>query len=444
VHAHSNGPEAVVALERSIPGVTRVVSCEAGAALLKLDYRDVPVFLSTARGTIDLDAALTLRTFDIRHDFLPATPVVMYVKWAFDAACWNSPSTSASLVIDDPLLKPRYGFLDFRQLLDLMRAHDFSTTVAFIPWNWRRSAAKVVRLFRENPDRLSLSVHGCDHTGGEFGSQDSERLAWRAKQAVMRMSRHESLTGIRFDPVMVFPQGLFSRNAMEVLKRSGFIGVVNTQVISNDPQSHNIRVADYWDVAVMNYCDFPIFTRRYPSHGIENLAFDILLGKPCLVVIHHNDCRDHCKQLTEFIDSLHALNARLSWCSLGQAVRRSFRQREIAPGLVELEMYGSELCVDNPSGGHKRFQIHRRDTDPSIIKEIRAGAKSIDWHVAGERVAFEMGLNPGENETVRIIFRELPDSGFRGEGLRYRAKAMLRRYLSEVRDNYINRGPFSA
>ena len=363
VHARADEPGVVVAPGRLPPGATRVVSCEAGAALLKFEYRGVPVYLSTAKGVIDLDAVLTSPTFDVRRSFLLAVPLVMYVRWAFGAACWSAPLTGACLVIDDPLLKPRYGFLKFTNLLELTRAHKFSTSVAFIPWNWRRSAAAVVRLFRANPTRLSLSIHGCDHTGGEFGIQDSERLAWRATQALTRMSRHESLTRIPFDRVMVFPQGVFSCKAMEVLKRSGFIGSVNTEITSSDPQPPSIRVSDYWNVAVMNYCNFPLFTRRYPSQGVVNFAFDILLGKPCLIVVHHDDCREHGRPLAEFIDALNSLNAQLSWCSLGEVVQRSCRQRENSSGLVALEMYGSELCVDNASDLRKRFRIHRRETD---------------------------------------------------------------------------------
>ncbi len=395
VRTHSDGHQNAIAFNQSDPRIAAVVSCEKGAALLRIERHGVPVFLSSVNAMIDLDAPLSVPAFDIRREFLSALPAAMYVKWAFDGTCWEPPLTTACMVIDDPLLRPRYGFLDFRRLLDLMLAHKFATNIAFIPWNWRRSARKVVRLFRENPERLSLSVHGCDHTGGEFGIQDSERLAWRAKQAVIRMARHEALTGIRFDPVMVFPQGVFSRVAMKVLKRTGFIAVVNTEVVGNDPQPFKVSVADYWDVAVRNYSDFPIFTRRYPSHGIENFAFDILLGKPCLVVIHHDDCRDNCKPLMEFIDRLNSLNARLSWCDLGQVVRRSFRQREIARGLVELEMYGSELLVENSSNSTCRFQIHKREAEPGSIKQICAGSTPVEWHVTGDQVNFAIELGAG-------------------------------------------------
>ena len=49
----------------------------------------------------------------------------------------------------------------------------------------------------------------------------------------------------------------------------------------------------------MRYSSFPIFTRRYPWEGIENFAFDILLGKPALIVIHHDYCSDGYDRLTD-------------------------------------------------------------------------------------------------------------------------------------------------
>jgi len=367
----------------------------------------------------------------------------MYVKWAFAETCWQPPETGACLVIDDPLLHPRYGFLNFQRLLDLMERVNFSTSIAFIPWNCNRSAQKTVGIFQKNPKRFSLSVHGCDHTGGEFGSRNSGRLAWKSRQATQRMARHKSKTGLSHDPVMVFPQGVFSEVAMAVLKRGDFIGVVNSEVVSTDPQPRQIKIADYWDVAVMNYSDFPIFTRRYPWAGVENFAFDILLGKPCIVVVHQNDCHDNCHHIVEFVERLNQLNANLHWTNLAEIVRRSFRQREISPGVVEVKMYGSEARIENSSGDKKVFRIRKCESAPETIKEIRAAAQPVKWNAAENQVAFDAELNPGESKTITIAFNETSGEGFAGESLNYKAKTMLRRYLCEIRDNYVMRKLFS-
>lgn len=374
----------------------------------KADYQAVPVFLSTASKIVDIDAEIGAGNFDIRDHFLSATPIVMFVKWAFADLCWKSPEVSACLVIDDPLLSPRYGFLNFHDLLNQMEHHNFATNIAFIPWNWRRSNSKVVGMFKNYPARYSLSIHGCDHTGAEFGTEDMEVLAWKSRQAIDRVSRHESKTGIRHDRVMVFPQGVYSAAAMRVLKHTQFTAAVNTEVLSTDPDRPAIRISDVWDVAVMNYSGFPIFTRRYPSQGVENFAFDILLGKPCIVVIHHDFYRDQSAHLVEFVNYLNGLNCRLSWRSLGEVVRRSCRQREVSPSLVETEMYGSELRLENRSEQQRRFCITKRELDASAVMEIRAGSRPIPWTCSEGRIGFEIELAAAESTTVSVTFHDFP------------------------------------
>ena len=415
--------------------LTPLIAGEDKAAFLKLTWNGLPVFVSSER-LIDIDAELTTFNFDVRDHFFSAVPLVSYIRWAFPCGSWHAPEASASLIIDDPLLKPTHGFVDFRELLSLMKRHKFSTNIAFIPWNWRRSAPEVVRLFRENPEHFSLSVHGCDHTRAEFGSSSQQRLYWKAQRALQRMNRHESITGICHDPVMVFPQGIFSEAAMSALKRTDLIASVNNDIISADQHPRAIKISDVWDIAVMGYT-FPLFTRRYPWEGIENFAFDALLGKPAIAVIHHDYCSDHCARLVKFIEQLNALPSAPIWRNLGEVVRRSYRQREVSPAAVEVEMYGTELRIENRFAQSKRFFIRRRESEPSAIQRIATDAQEIAWRQTNGRIDFEIELNPGENQVIKIKFHDLAGKERNGDSLPYRLKTMLRRYLCEMRDNYV-------
>ena len=47
-------------------------------------------------------------------------------------------------------------------------------------------------------------------------------------EALERMNRHQRRTGVPYEPIMVFPQGIFSERAMSVLKRRNFVAAVNT------------------------------------------------------------------------------------------------------------------------------------------------------------------------------------------------------------------------
>ena len=421
---------------------TSIISVDDGPTFLRLGCNGVAVFLSTSSEVIDIDAELTSQNFDIREHFFSVVPLVLYIKWAFAETCWSTSETNACLVIDDPVLKPTHGFVNFQELLSLMKQHKFSTNIAFIPWNWRRSAPQVVRLFKENPDNYSVSVHGCDHTKAEFGGADRCRLYWKTRQALDRMNRHESITGISHDRVMVFPQGIFSEAAMSALKHSGIIAAVNSDVISSDSQPRAVTISEVWDIAVMGYSDFPIFTRRYPWEGLANFAFDALLGKPAIALIHHDYCSDHCARLIDFIDRLNALKCRLIWRSLAEVVSRSCRQRELSSGAVEIEMYAAELRVDNRCAEPRRFLIRRRECAPSTIREIHDGSGPTAWNFVDGYVKFEVELSAGESRTIGVRFHELAENGYIGDNLSYRFKAMLRRYLCEVRDNYVTTARF--
>jgi hypothetical protein len=415
-----------------------IISTVGGSIFLKQDYEGVPVFLCSGTKVIDIEHELPDGIFDVRRHVLEAIPPVLYIKWAFVTTSWVAPERSASLVIDDPLLRPTYGFVDYRELLSLMQRYKFSTNIAFIPWNWRRSDPSVTRLFRENPEYYSLSVHGCAHTQAEFGRDESDYLHAKAKQAIEQMDRHETTSGIVHDRVMVFPQGVFSAAAMDVLKQTSLIAAVNNDTLSSDRPPRTITVADVWDTAIMAYGNFPLFTRRYPWSGVENFAFDSLLGKPVIIVIHHDFCRDHCVQLIEFIKRLNALPCPLSWRSLSDLVRRSYRHRPLSEDVTQVEMFGKELCLENLSDRTKQFLVRRRESMPSMVNEVFAGNCKVSWENSDEGIQFAVEVRAGETILIRLRYYELGEVES-AENLNYRARTMLRRYLCELRDNYIHK-----
>lgn len=416
--------------------VTPLIVAGNKSAFLKLTCNSIPVFASSER-LIDIDADLASPNFDVRDHLFSALPAVSYIKWAFAHSGWKAREANACLVIDDPLLKARYGFVRYRELLTLMKQHRFSTSIAFIPWNWSRSDPKVAQLFKDNADIYSLCVHGCDHTAAEFGTSDRLRLRAVASEAARRMSLHKRRTGLAHDRVMVFPQGVFSAEAIPELKGASFDAVVNTEVHSNPPGERKLRISDVWDVALMTYGDFPIYTRRYPAQGVENLAFDLLLGKPCLVVIHHDFCSNGCARLVQFINQLNALKVHLTWRSLGDVVRRSYRQKELSPNSVEIEMYGSELLIENGSDRAKRYFVSRRERESHTIESLHAGSCEVPWDSAGDCIRCEVNLGPGESTLLTLRFKAAEHPVQSSQNLGHATKTMLRRYLSEARDNYL-------
>jgi hypothetical protein len=236
---------------------------------------------------------------------------------------------------------------------------------------------------------------------------------------------------------MIFPQGIFSKEAIAELKRAGFHAAVNTEVHSNPPGPNKLKISDVWDVAVMAYSDFPIYTRRYPTQGIENFAFDLLLGKPCLIVIHHDFCSDGYARLSHFIDQLNALKVPLVWRCLGDVLRRSYRQKQVSPDSIEIEMYATELLLENHSERAKSYLIHRREPHPDCIESLHAGSRELPWRSVKNGIEFKLDLDAGESTLLTLRFKGAEELAYSQQNFIHRSKTMLRRHLSEARDNYL-------
>ncbi len=116
-----------------------------------------------------------------------------------------------------------------------MEKHNFHTTIAFIPWNYDRSEARVVKLFRNHPDRFSISIHGDNHDHGEFENPKSEgHHAAALKQALARMEQFQRLTKIPYDPVFVFPHVIGPEEVLEKLKTYNYLATVNSTNVPAD------------------------------------------------------------------------------------------------------------------------------------------------------------------------------------------------------------------
>jgi len=409
---------------------------------------DAPVFLRIFGGgslifaasgdiCVDLSTPVSGTYFDIKDYFIGTVPLIMYLRWAFQKQIWSVTEHCASLVVDDPVLKSRYGFLVFRKVFELMEKHNFSTTIALIPWNWKRTCAKTAQLFLKRPDRYSLVVHGNDHTAGEFGSSSIEVLDRKIETALKRIDAHEGLTGIECSRVMVFPQGVFSAESISALKSHNFVAAVNTEVNPAGNGALKTEIGELWKPAIMKFDSFPIFTRRYMKHGIENFAFDLLLGKPCLIVAHHEVFKDHSQQIIEFVTALNSLACSLRWQGLGEAVRRSFGYRENNDGTISLQMFANQLVLEL----NRAATVHviKRECNVESVRRVTVNNETVAWDRGPDDIRFSFEAFAGSSVEVAVHYCTATENVPIADSLSYRIKCGLRRYLSEFRDDYVCR-----
>src|SRR5579864_2847391 len=419
-----------------------VISAGDTPVFLRFQNAATPVFLCTSSQMVDIDRPVGHGFYDVKEHFCSVVPLVMFIKFIFPDVAWRPQELGACLIIDDPLLKSRYGFCNFPRLRDLMREHGFTTNIAFIPWNWRRTSTSAVKLFGSEPGPFSVSIHGCDHTAREFGATSPRALDSTADLARSRMRYHQARTGIQHESIMVFPQGVFSSVCPEALKRNGFLAAVNTELVPVDSENSRTRIRDVWDVAIMTYSSFPIFTRRYAFHGLENFAFDLLLGKPCLIVAHHDFFKDGGTALIELVEKIGSLNCRLDWRPLGQVVRRACRRRTSGAGSEELEMYGNELLVENLSDRAIEVRIRKRRSQDDLVSEVLCDDHQVTWATEDGFLVFGERISPRGEKRFRVAYRDQTSAVPLHRSLRFELAVAIRRLLSEFRDDYLSHSRF--
>lgn len=248
----------------------------------------------------------------------------------------------ASIIIDDPLLRENYGFLNYLKLLNLMDKHNFCTSIAFIPFNFKRTENKIATLFKDRPDRFSLCVHGCDHVKGEFGRTDRNYLDMRVTLATARMIEHEKRTGIQFDRIIVFPQGIFSNEALQAFKRNGYLAAVNTEATATDGYISST---------------LPFFL-RYKPEDINHCASD-----PLFIVLHHDYFKNGYERLTDIVDELNARSKNLTWGSVGDIVRHFVLANAVNYDPIDAELSGWKFhgCKQNLKILLRRYGSEFRD-----------------------------------------------------------------------------------
>jgi hypothetical protein len=415
----------------------RKLICIGGHPHMAVVKRDKTEILFVAsEDTVDVNAEISGEP--MCDYFSRLMPYAMALRHIFGEECWRPSKAHASIIIDDPLLRRDYGYLNFESLLGLMEQYNFHTTISFIPHNYRRNSKRIIRMFRENPHRLSICFHGNDHTDAELASTDTALLNRMLGIAEERMRVHEQVTGLHCDRVMVFPQDNYSVEALEVLKSRNFHAASSSPIPTGKPVF--LRIADLAQPAVLRYGGIPLFTRNFVRNSqSQNIAFNLFFGRPILIGEHHDTFKQP-ESLLEVVQKINSIAPGISWANLESVVDNSSVKRRRPDGTVEVRPYSSNVILENDCPSVERCSIQWRQFGKCshVEQVLRDGTRipGFEFDDTGIRVSAE--LPPGASQVFSVACRN--DHATRGNpGFMWDAKAFLRRRLSEVRDNYLSK-----
>jgi hypothetical protein len=375
-----------------------------------------------------------------QQEFSALAPLMMFLRYAGGEHAWHTIGHFANLTVDDAWLREPYGHLRYSELLREMQRHNFHTTIAFIPWNFDRSQAHVVSLFRANEDRFSICVHGNNHDHQEFGSVQSRPLEVQTAnigQALARMERFKSLTQLPYDRVMVFPHSIAPAETLVGLKGYNFLATVNSRDVplgSTPPPDPAFTLRPM----TLNFGNFPSF-RRYSAEipiPKSEIAVSAFLGNPILFYVHEAYFADGIDRFDSVAETVNKLQPDTLWRGLGFIAEHSYLERLRADGDYDIKAFSSSLQLENVHNKDAMFFIDK-DEDFRFPLILLVDGKPYAYERKGDHVRFEVPVKAGRSRAITIEYQDNVDLE-----LVDLTKSSIRvaslRYLSDFRDNVVS------
>jgi hypothetical protein len=329
-----------------------------------------------------------------RDNFVRLLPLIQFVR---QFSPWQRPGLRANLMFDDPNLhRKTYGYVRYPELVRHARAVNYHASFATVPfdgWYIDRGAAA---LFRENADRISLLVHGNNHTFAELAQpyRNGERFASMA-QALQRIRRMEQRSGVHVSRVMAAPHGGCSLEMADVLLKLGFEGAsISRWSLMHHNPGHTWYPTFGFNIGEFLGPAFPIIPRfKLAKEREMDIFLMALLERPIIMVGHHDDLREGLQILEYFATRINSLGT-VRWLDTESIARSNFCTHTSGDSL-HIKTYSRRVRVTIPPGInwlclHKAWNSAAPQEDLEIVNPGNNGAQRIPAY-AGEPIPVSAG-----------------------------------------------------
>jgi hypothetical protein len=285
-------------------------------------------------------------------------PILHFLR---ELSGWELPPLRACFMFDDPNLHwPSYGYVRYPELIQHALRHNYHVSFATVPFDSRYVHPPTAALFRENPSRISLLIHGNDHTHKELAQTYSDKKRQGiVAQALRRIERFERSSGLHVSRVMAAPHGACTEEMAKVLARTGFEAAC---ISRGSIMAHNKNKV--WPAAVgLSMAEFlgndlPVIPRfGFGKTSRTQILLSAFLGQPVILVAHHEELAGGLELLQEAADFINSIDE-VRWLDMKSIVRSNFCSRR-EDHVLHLEMYSRairfsvpenirQLCIERP------------------------------------------------------------------------------------------------
>jgi hypothetical protein len=277
----------------------------------------------------------TLRSRLVPGRFFGLLPLVEFIRAVTRESGWKRPPVRASFLMDDPNLHAvRYGYLDYEELADEGVDLGLHLSVAMIPIDGWFVGGRVAQLFRAHPEKLSLLMHGNNHTRHELGDGRPQKPRLEMiSQALRRAQQFETRSGVPIARVMAAPHGECSEEVARDMAHLGMESLCITRPFPWLQKPPPGKPLAGWFPADTS-SPLPVVGRLPLTRDPDELPLRAFLGQPIILYGHHWDLAENPGLLADWVRHVDRLDD-VSWASVG----------DISRGLVSWRSDGETLMV---------------------------------------------------------------------------------------------------
>ncbi|MGO9531614.1 MAG: hypothetical protein ACLP3B_10600 [Syntrophobacteraceae bacterium] len=346
--------------------------------------------------------------------FLRLLPLFHFLREVTRDIAWEAPPLRANLMIDDPNLHSlSYGYINYRDLVQHAKTHNYHVSLATIPLDAWHVHSKTASIFRENPSHVSLLVHGNNHSCRELATcpSDASKIELLA-QALRRIERLEKKSGLEVSRVMAAPHSACTGDMLNFMLQLGY----EAACIPWD-SLFRFNPHDSWNPAIgLDMVDFqggglPIMTRvrlrpdlnpqlRFYPDWKTGIILSAFLSQPVILLGHHEDAWGGMKLLAQVAETINRLG-RVKWMDMKGILRSNYMTRSEGKHL-RVRMCARRIAVYVPEG-IEEMSVERPwigedgETEMLLIKQVPKGTLKLAAGKASEVISVQ------QNETVEII-----------------------------------------
>lgn len=396
----------------------------------------------TVEGCAHFRSAMPLQEIPLRgsfaqvfsgSSFLANLPLLQLLAQSSSTGIGVEQTVRASFMFDDPNLHwSSYGYVHYAHLLAQAERENFHVSFATIPLDAWYANPRTAKHFRDHPNRLSLLVHGNNHTKHELAreatAQGCSALLHQARKRIEQLERRASVV---VDRVMVPPHGACSTAMLAALPAAGFEGAClsSGSLAAHNPGADWVRELGFRPAEQILGCSV---LPRWAMIGISQseLLVAAYLGRPLILRGHHGDLRDGLELLSSAARFINGIGD-VQWRNNAGLMGSSYRLNMVG-STANVQPFAREVCVCLPEHA---TSVVVEPAEPGLASErFLASGLSIEGMVSA-RYDDAVPLTPaGGKQTIKLSRSvalappdSIPDRGID-------VSSVLRRFLTEARD----------